>query len=71
MQGTNTDFMTSFRGLRTQAIAHGLDPNEEQLRMFIVHTAEVMAQQRFETRVFYNAMHKQMEKNSEHHDLPR
>ena len=46
MDPTNDEFQTAFTGLRTQAKAHGLDPNTWEMRAFLVETAHCLAQER-------------------------
>ena len=58
MTPTNDEFQTAFTGLRTQANAHGLDPNTWEMRAFLVETAHCLAQERANSREAYNTLHK-------------
>jgi len=58
MEPSNTEFATALTGLRTQAVAHGLDPNTYQMRAFLVEMAHCLAQERANSREAYNALHK-------------
>jgi hypothetical protein len=59
-QATNTEFQVAFNGLLTQARAHGVDTTDENVRAFLVQTAEVLANDRAELREAYNANHRMM-----------
>jgi len=59
-EATETDFQIAFNALRTQAKAHGLDPNDDKIRRFIIHTADVKATESAQTRALYNLMHNDM-----------
>ncbi len=54
----NTDFAISFNALRTQAKFHGVDPNTEEMRKFLIQTAEVIAQLHAENRSVMKIVHK-------------
>lgn len=64
MPVTNTDFSIALRALRTQAQAHGVNPDESfSMNRFLSHIAEVMAQQHAEARDTMNILHrKEMQK---------
>jgi hypothetical protein len=59
MPATNTDFSIALRALRTQARAHGVDPDESfSMNRFLSHMAEVMAQQHAEARDTMNILNR-------------
>lgn len=43
MSAPNADFAIQFSALRLQARAHGLDPNDDRMRLFLMHVAETEA----------------------------
>ena len=54
---TNTDFSTALTGIRTQATACGVNPNESATAQFINHQAEVIAQLNAEVRWLQQFIH--------------
>ena len=46
----NDEFANALTGLRIQAEAHGVDITDDNVRAFIVHTAEVQARSMAEVR---------------------
>lgn len=54
---TNDEFRVALSGLMIQAEAHGLDMTDESVRAFVVHTAEVMAQNAANERATNNMVH--------------
>jgi len=57
-KATETDFNTSLMGLRSQAKSHGLDVNDENVRAFLMHQAEVNAQTNAHIRWLYAIVNK-------------
>jgi len=55
---TTDEFATAFSALRLQAIAHGLEPNDDKMATFIVATANMIAQDRANAREAMAALHK-------------
>jgi len=50
---TNVDYSIAYTALRTQAKAHGVNPNTFEMAAFLKHVAEVMSQSHADAR---NAM---------------
>ncbi len=53
---SNDEYSSALTGLRQQAEAHGLDPNDEKVHNFILHEAEVKAQDTATVRWLYNIL---------------
>jgi len=50
----NKDFATALTGLRVQAAIHNIDANDENMRRFLIQTAEVIASERVQIREYEN-----------------
>jgi len=57
---TDNDFRIAFNGLRITAKANGLDANTDDMREFLIQTANLIAFKSAETRALYNLMHNNM-----------
>ena len=53
-----SDFSVAFASLRTQAELHGLDTLDSKVNSFLIHTAEVLAQDRASERDGFRLMHR-------------
>ena len=56
----NHDFSVAMTSLRTQANQFGLDVNDSKFNSFLVHVAEVMAQDRASEREAFRLAHDEM-----------
>ena len=54
------DFHTAYNALRTQAEVHGLNTLDQNMNTFLVHMAEVMAQDRANEREAYRVAHAEL-----------
>lgn len=68
MTPTNDEFATAFKGLRTQAKLHGLDPNQWGMRAFLVQTAHCLAQERAISRQVMTIIHERTRPNEDNTD---
>jgi len=55
---SDDEFRTALLALRTQAQAHNVDPNDDNVAAFINHQSEVMAQLRATVRQLEHRQHK-------------